>query len=255
MRHRALQTERIYVRQNPHDGHLTVDELKEMVHSSEAFSSRVLHYGATLRGTCQFWMKQKSCLIAMVDTLGLPTVFFTHSAADLQWPELACLLGVEDPTNSTARSKAVVENPCLADWFFYQRIIKFMDVFYKGILKAKDYWLRFEYQHRGSPHVHGVAWLEDAPDVEKILSSEDPFQQQELIRYIDKTVTTINPPVLPNGSNMSDAPLPKTNPHVCNTPYSEVEDHHQDLCDLIATCQRHTCCSAAYCLCIKNGVQ
>ena len=27
----------------------------------------------------------------MVDTLGLPTVFFTHSAADLQWPELARL--------------------------------------------------------------------------------------------------------------------------------------------------------------------
>ena len=25
----------------------------------------------------------------MVDTLGLPTVFFTHSTADLQWPELA----------------------------------------------------------------------------------------------------------------------------------------------------------------------
>ena len=51
-----------------------------------------------------------------------------------------------------------------------------MDVFYVRILKAKDYWLRFEYQHRGSPHVHSVAWLEDAPDVEKVLSSavEDP---------------------------------------------------------------------------------
>ena len=28
-------------------------------------------------------------LIAMVDKLGLPTMFFTHSVADLQWPELA----------------------------------------------------------------------------------------------------------------------------------------------------------------------
>ncbi len=54
---------------------------------------------------------------------------------------------------------------------------------------------------------------------------------------------------------MSDAPLPKTNPHVCNKPYSEVEDHQQDLNDLIATCQRHTRCSAAYCLRTKNGVQ
>ena len=122
----------------------------------------------------------------MVDTLGLPTVFFTHSAADLQWPELAHFLA---PTNGTSRSNAVIEKPCLADWFFYHRIIKFMDVFYVGILKAKDYWLRLEYQHRGSPHVHGVAWLQGAPDVEKVLSS-DSSSLQDLIRYIDRTVTT-----------------------------------------------------------------
>ncbi len=138
MRHRALQTGRVYVHQNPHDGHLSVDEMRQMVSSSDTFSNRVLHFGACLRGTRQFWFKQKSRLVAMVDTLGLPTVFFTHSAADLQWPELARLLGVEDNDNSTARSKAVIENPCLADWFFYHRIIKFMDVFYKGILKATE---------------------------------------------------------------------------------------------------------------------
>ena len=222
MRHCALQTGRIYIHQNPHDGHLSLDELREIVGSSESFSNRVLHFGASLRGTRQFWLKQKSRLIAMVDTLGLPTVFFTHSAADLQWPELARLLGVEDTDSSSARSKAVIENPCLADWFFYHRIVKFMDVFYKDILKAKDYWLRFEYQHRGSPHVHGVAWLQDAPDVEKVLASDDPTSQQELIKHINRTVTTINPAVLPDGSNVSDAPLPKTNPHVCNKPYSEV---------------------------------
>lgn len=55
----------------------------------EAFSNRVLHYATSLHGTRQYWMRQRSRLIAMVDTLGLPTIFFTHSAADLQWPELA----------------------------------------------------------------------------------------------------------------------------------------------------------------------
>ena len=163
-------------------------------------------------------------------------------------------MGIEE-SDSTARSKSVVENPCLADWFFYQRITKFMDVFYKGTLKAKDYWLRFEYQHRSSPHVHGVAWLEDAPDVEKVLASDDPSSQQELMRYINRTVCTVNPAVLPDSSNVSDAPLPKTNLHVCNKPCTEVEDHEQHLNDLIATCQRHTRCSAAYCLRTKNGVQ
>ena len=174
MRHRALQNGRIYVRQNPEDGHLTVDELREMVgQNHQALSSRVLHFGATLRGTRQFWQKQRTRLTAMIDTLGLPTLFFTLSAADLQWPELANLLDVDDPQNCTDRAKAVVDNPCLTDWFFYNRVMKFMEMFFIGILKANDYWLRFEYQHRGSPHIHGVVWLQDAPDVQNVLASDD----------------------------------------------------------------------------------
>ena len=41
---------------------------------------------------------------------------------------------------------------------------------------------------------------------------------------MDRIVTTINPAVLPDGSNVADTPLPKTNPHICNQPYSEVVD-------------------------------
>jgi len=53
--------------------------------------------------------------------------FLQHlqSAVDLQWPELADLLNVEEPQSSSARSTAVIENPCLADWFFYHHVIKF----------------------------------------------------------------------------------------------------------------------------------
>ena len=256
MRHRALQTGRIYVRQNPDDGHLSVDELREMVqHGSDALSNRVLHFGASLRGTRQFWQKQKNRLTAMVDTLGLPTVFFTLSAADLQWPELADLLDVEESESSTRRSRAVIENPCLADWFFYHRVMKFMSVFFVDVLNATDYWLRFEYQHRGSPHIHGIAWLQDAPDVQNVMMTNDLSVKEQLITYIDCKVCTINPAVLRDGSNVSDAPPPKINPHICNKRFSEVEDYQQDLNDLIATCQRHTRCSAAYCLRTKNGVQ
>ena len=45
----------------------------------------------------------------MVDTLGPPTVIFTHSAADLQWPELAHLIYPEDPDNRNKCSQALVE--------------------------------------------------------------------------------------------------------------------------------------------------
>lgn len=109
------------MQQNPQDGHLLVDELRETAspgNEAVSLSNRILHFGGGLHGTHQFWLKQKSRLITMVDTLGLPTVFFTLSAADLQWPELANLLGVEEPDNSAARCNAVIDNPCLADLFF-----------------------------------------------------------------------------------------------------------------------------------------
>ena len=90
MRHRALQTGRVYVYQHPGDGQLSLDKLRDRVgRQGEAFSSRVLHYASSLRGTRQYWQLKRSQVLSMVDTLDLPTIFFTHSAADLQWPELA----------------------------------------------------------------------------------------------------------------------------------------------------------------------
>ena len=109
-----------------------------------------------------------------------------------------------------------------------------------------------------------MAWLEYAPDIKEVVSeirngdSSNEINStslQYLLKYIDRTVSTINPAVSHDGSNVADAPLPKTNPHICNKPFLEIEDLHEDLTDLIATCQRHTHCSAAYCLRTQNGVQ
>ena len=77
MRHRALGAGQIYVKQNTTDAQLTVQELRDMVSvGGEAFSRRVLHYATSLRGTRSYWFKQRSRLISMIDTLGLPNVFF-----------------------------------------------------------------------------------------------------------------------------------------------------------------------------------
>ena len=258
MRWRALQAGRIYIRQHPGDAQLTVDELRDMVgREGEAFSNRVLHYATSLRGTRQYWMRQRSRLVSMIDTLGLPTIFFTHSAADLQWPELAHLICPEDPNTPATRVKAVNENPAIADWFFCHRVQKFLDAFYVGVLQATDYWLRFEWQHRGSPHVHGVAWLPNAPDVKQLLASAEVPEslREEVIQHVDRTVTTLNPALSSSADSDSQFLAPVTNPHVCNKSYLEVEDHHQDLCELVATCQRHTRCSEAYCLRTQHGRQ
>ena len=258
MHHRALQTGRVYVHQHPEDARLTVDELRDMVgREGEAFSNRVLHYAASLRGTRHYLFKQRSRLISMVETIGLPTVFFTHSAADHQWPDLARLLSAEDPGSSTSRARAIIDNPALSDWFFSHRIQKFIEAFYVGLLHVKDYWFRFEWQHRGSPHVHGLAWLEGAPDVSQVLASPeaDDSARQQLFQYVDNIVSTTNPAILPDGGNADSAPAAVVDPHICNKPYAEVVDFNQDLIELVATCQRHTHCSASYCLRTVGGEQ
>ena len=71
---------------------------------------------------------RNGCSSAMVDTFGLPTIFFTHSAANLQWPELAQLICPENVDSSLSHSKALQENQLLLTGSsFHHRIHKFVD--------------------------------------------------------------------------------------------------------------------------------
>ena len=58
-------------------------------------------------------LESAAAFIAMVDTFGLPTIFFTHSAADLQWPELVRLICPDDLDSSSSRNKALQMNPAI----------------------------------------------------------------------------------------------------------------------------------------------
>ncbi len=104
----ALNTEMrssIYIQQHPGDAQLTTWlEGKERLFPTEY--STMLSWHQCFRGTRQFWFRQCSRVISMV---GLPTIFFTHSAADLQWPEPE----PEDPDSSKSKIKAVNDNPAL----------------------------------------------------------------------------------------------------------------------------------------------
>ena len=79
MRWHALQTGRVHVKQHPGVAQLSLDELRDVVgRRGEIFSNHVLHYASSLLGTKQYWFCQRSRLLSMVDTLGLPTIFFTQ---------------------------------------------------------------------------------------------------------------------------------------------------------------------------------
>ena len=72
---------------------------------------------------------------------------------------------------------------------------------------VKDYWLRFEWQHRGSPHIHGLAWPSNAPDVENIFSDPNVSDEdkQLVLNFIDSLVSTQNPALPQNNPDISQA--------------------------------------------------
>ena len=81
-----------------------------------------------------------------------------------------------------------------------------MKAFYIEFLGCSDYWMRFEWQHCGSPHIHGLSWLPNTPGVETINTS--PETKLQLIKFIDSIISNVNPAIDMDGSNQSSAPMP-----------------------------------------------
>ncbi|XP_026422477.1 uncharacterized protein LOC113318524 [Papaver somniferum] len=93
----ALSLGYVYVKLNPTDGKLSIEYIRDIVTSSDIqLLSRVSYYAKQIRGMRAYWYSRLKELIEMVKQLGSPTIFFTLSAADLQWPELYAIL---DPEN------------------------------------------------------------------------------------------------------------------------------------------------------------
>ena len=133
-RKRILQQSGIFLKQNPGEAHLTIDELREMAASNNAnvFMSKVSRYVGNIAGTNAYWNRVREELKAIITSVGAPTLFFTFSSADMHWPELHALFNADTDNelgNSTseARRQNVINNPHVVDWFFTQRLESFVN--------------------------------------------------------------------------------------------------------------------------------
>ena len=149
----------------------------------------------TIRNSPQYWENQKKEVFAMIRQLGLPTLFISLSANDLHWPELLIALGklvdnkdyTEAVTNKTLsweiRSRLVQSDPVTCVRHFDYRVSQFIATILKspesplGLLK--DYFYRVEFQQRGSPHIHMLAWIENSPKYQE-------NTEEEILDYIDQ---------------------------------------------------------------------
>ena len=144
---------------------------------------------------------------------------------------------------SKKRQQNIIDNPHIAAWFFDRRFERFLKDVLIPLWDIEDYWYRYEWQHRGSVHVHGIAKKRNAPDIDWIRLKENGNAMNNVIRYVDSIVTTINP-----GMNAA-----RPERHPCQKSPEELDDSSQDYIELINKLQRHTRCSPSYCIRVSKG--
>ena len=282
-RKRILQQSGIFLKQNPGEAHLTIDELREMTASnnSNVFMSKLSRYVGNIAGTNAYWSRVREELKAIITSVGAPTLFFTFSSADMHWPELHALFKASTDcetgsSTSNVRRQNVINNPHVVDWFFTQRLESFVKHWLYETLGAKWHWFRYEYQSRGSIHCHGTAKLNNDPGLcqltqtalkgflaQKFKDENDCSDTTELdqdieagqkaadtvCQYVDWLLSTVNPN--PPDGDMWIRP----EVHPCQRSHHDIPEHEKqsDYVDLLNMVQRHTRCSTSYCLKKKSN--
>ena len=151
-----------------------------------------------LRNSPPYLEARKKDIFAMIRQLSLPTWFISLSAADTRWTDLLKMLAKlnndaeltnTDIENMTwqEKTKLVQKDPVTCSRYFDHRVNEFLSTVLKSncepIGKVKDYFYRVEFQQRGSPHIHMLVWVENAPTLET--NSED-----EIVQFVDQYLTS-----------------------------------------------------------------
>lgn len=120
------------------------------------------------RGTVAYSKNTLLNLLAMIRNIGPTSLFITSSANDYRRKELAMTLQLcnENEIDFTSLPTHAQNDPLLTAIHFDRRFFKYV---LKGktqpLGKVNDYFIRVEFQCRGSPHLHLFLWIDDAPSL------------------------------------------------------------------------------------------
>ena len=72
-----------------------------------------------------------------------------------------------------------VPDHCLS-FYFDHRVQEFLNIVLKSTCDplVKDFFYRIVFQQHGSPHIHMLIWIENAPTLEK-------NSEQEIVQFVD----------------------------------------------------------------------
>ena len=151
-----------------------------------------------LRNSPAYLETRKKDIFAMIRQLSLPTWFMSLSAADTRWTDLLKMLaklndGIEyseeelEHLTWQEKTKLVQKDPVTCSRYFDHRVQEFLNTVLKSscepIGKLLDFFYRVEFQQRGSPHIHMLVWIENAPTLET-------HSEKEIVQFVDQYLTS-----------------------------------------------------------------
>ena len=153
---------------------LSVERLRQLVDNPDSGVKGLLASQlATSPGTPQYWSRQRARLEALITQIGrAPSAFVTFSAADTYWKDLGRLLGLADDAPMAERQRAVARDPAVCVEYFRVRLRALFTELYGD--RLSDYYIRFEFQERGSVHAHCLIWLRGVPDIPALVKRSMP---------------------------------------------------------------------------------
>lgn len=236
MRWRAKRAAGFYVSRHDEDRGMVAADFADLLEGdARELAARVRRHAGLLLGTGPYWGKQSRNLQAMIRQLGTPHAFITHSAADIQWPDLHAHMAGQSNTNITEAERQrhnalnINKNPAITAWWFQRRWSLFFRLVIKPLFSVREHWFRYEWQHRGSSHVHGLIWLEGAPSPDTLDINNEPMVE-EFLQYWTPRVCAINP----------KADEPPATLHPCAVLPDDMSFTHQRLAQMLNRVQHHT---------------
>ena len=167
------------------------ESLQQLIRTEQAYK-----FLKNIRGSPAYWQSELYDILAMLQSLGIPTFFLTLSAADLHWPEMIQAIGAECgmdiPTDVvskmtvTDKSWFLCQNPLTGVRKFHGRVESFFSHYLLSpsnpLGYITDHVIKIEFQMRGSPHAHCLLWVKDAPKI-------DRDDDSVVCKFIDKYIS------------------------------------------------------------------
>ena len=142
----------------------------------------------SIRGAPPYLKKRRGDTFAAIKELGPPNLFLTFSCDESNWLSCNSYLNHFGTLDTGSTLPVHIQNPWLANHFCYERLLAMCKYImrngYQGY-RVTHYFRRFEFQNRGTVHMHLILWLLDS-SLESLLAgikAELPDPNEEPLLY------------------------------------------------------------------------